>query len=127
MGFYALPEKGDQVLVAFEHGDVSQAVRAGRLWTTQCRPPATNADGTNSQRVIKSRSGHAITFDDTADGGDLTIADKSGSTITLNARDGSISISAKGSLTIKAGGDISIEADGGATKISMTADQVEVS
>lgn len=127
MGFYALPETGDQVLVAFAQGDVSQPYVLGSLWTTQCRPPATNADDTNSQRVIKSRSGHAITFDDTADGGDLTIADKSGSTITLNARDGSISISAKGSLTIKAGGDISIEADGGATKISMTADQVEVS
>jgi phage protein D/phage baseplate assembly protein gpV len=127
MGFYALPEKGDQVLVAFAQGDVSQPYVLGSLWTTQCRPPATNADDTNSRRVIKSRSGHAITFDDTSDGGDLTIADKSGSTITLNARDGSISISAKGNLTIKAGGDISIEADGGATKISMTADQVEVS
>jgi phage protein D/phage baseplate assembly protein gpV len=127
MGFYALPEKGDQVLVAFAQGDVSQPYVLGSLWTTQCRPPATNADDTNSRRVIKSRSGHAITFDDTSDGGDLTIADKSGSTITLNARDGSISISATGSLTIKAGGDISIEADGGATKISMTADQVEVS
>jgi hypothetical protein len=77
--------------------------------------------------VIKSRAGHAITFDDTSDGGDLTIADKSGSTITLNARDGSITISAKGSLTIKAGGDISIESNGSATKISMTADQVQVS
>jgi phage protein D/phage baseplate assembly protein gpV len=126
MGFYALPETGDQVLVAFAQGDLSQPYVLGSLWTTKRRPPATNVDGANSRRVIKSRSGHSITFNDTSDGGNLTIADKSGSTITLNAVDGSMTISAKGALTIKAGGDISIEADGGATKISMTSDQVEV-
>jgi phage protein D/phage baseplate assembly protein gpV len=126
MGFYALPEKGDQVLVAFEQGDVSRPYVLGSLWSTQRKPPATNLDGTNSRRVIKSRAGHAITFDDTSDGGQLTIADKSGSTITLNARDGSITISAQGDLTIKASGAISIEAADGATKISMTKDQVEV-
>ena len=35
MGFYALPEKGDQVLVAFEQGDLSQPYVLGSLWTTQ--------------------------------------------------------------------------------------------
>ena len=29
------PEKGEQVLVAFAHGDLSQALRAGRLWTAK--------------------------------------------------------------------------------------------
>jgi phage protein D/phage baseplate assembly protein gpV len=135
-GFYALPDKGDQVLVAFEQGDLSRPYVLGSLWTTQCRPPATNLDGSNSRRVIKSRSGHAITFDDTSDGGDLTIADKSGSTITLNARDGSVTISAEGDLTISAKGDLTIKADGavtieaagdGGTTISMTKDNVDVS
>jgi phage protein D/phage baseplate assembly protein gpV len=127
MGFYALPEIGDQVLVAFEHGDVSRPYVLGSLWTAQRKPPATNLDGTNSRRLIKSRSGHAITFDDTSDGGKLTIADSAGSTITLNATDGSITISAQGDLTISASGAISIEAADGAMKISMTKDHVEVS
>lgn len=127
MGFYALPDKGDQVLVAFEQGDLSRPYVLGSLWSTQRKPPTANLDGSNSRRMIKSRSGHAITFDDTADGGDLTITDKSGSTITLNARDGSVTISAKGGLTIKAGGDITIQAAGGATKISMTKGGVDVS
>jgi phage protein D/phage baseplate assembly protein gpV len=130
MGFYALPEIGDQVLVAFDQGDVSRPYVLGSLWTTQKKPPATNLDGTNSRRVIKSRAGHTITFDDTSDGGKLTIADKSGSTITLNATDGSVTISAHGSLTIKAGGNISIQAASGSPKggttISMTADGVDV-
>ncbi len=125
-GFYALPEKGDQVLVAFEHGDLSQPYVIGSLWNASSRPPATNTDGTNSQRLIKSRAGHVITFDDTAGAGKLTIEDSSGSSITLNAADGSITITAKGDLTLKATGQIGLEAAGGATKITMTEQQVDV-
>lgn len=105
MGFYALPEPGDQVLVAFEHGDLSKPYVLGSLWTKDHSPPATNADGRNSILVIK---------------------DKAGSAITLNAQDSSITISAQGNLTIKAGGTISLEAAGGHTKISMDENQVNV-
>jgi phage protein D/phage baseplate assembly protein gpV len=125
-GFYALPEKGDQVLVAFEGGDLSQPYVLGSLWNVTARPPATNSDGTNSQRVIKSKAGHVITFDDTAGAGNLTIKDSSGSSIVLNAADGSITITAKGDLTIKAGGTIGLEAAGGKTQISMDDQQVVV-
>lgn len=126
MGFYALPEPGDQVLVAFEHGDLSKPYVIGSLWTVKRRPPATNLDGLNSKRVIKSRAGHTITFDDTLNVGALVISDKLGSSITLDAKDGSITISAKGNLTLKANGQISLEAAAGVTKLSMTATAVNV-
>jgi phage protein D/phage baseplate assembly protein gpV len=126
MGFYALPEPGDQVLVAFEHGDLSKPYVIGSLWTTKRRPPATNIDGANSKRVIKSRAGHTITFDDTLDVGALVISDKLGSSITLNAKDGSITISAKGNLTLHANGEIRLEAAAGATTLSITATAVDV-
>ena len=54
------------------------------------------------------------------------IEDKNGSSITLNAQDGSITISAQGNLTIKANGTISLEAAKGATKITMNEAQVNV-
>jgi phage protein D/phage baseplate assembly protein gpV len=127
MGFYALPEKGEQVLVAFVGGDLAQPYVIGRLWHAKAKPPITNANGTNDQRVIRSRAGHTITFDDTAGAGNLVVEDGKGSAITLNATDGSITISAKKNLTIKAGGTISLEAAGGTTKITMDANHVDVS
>ena len=67
MGFYAVPEKGEQVLVAFEHGDLSRPYVLGSLWSAKQPPPVTDPTGTNAKRVIRSRAGHTITFDDTAD------------------------------------------------------------
>jgi phage protein D/phage baseplate assembly protein gpV len=126
MGFYALPEEGDQVLVAFEHGDLTKPYVLGSLWTAKSPPPVTNADGTNSKRVLRSRAGHTITFDDTARVGELIVEDGRGSSITLDATTGSVEINARGDLTIAAGGTVSIQAAHGATTIAMNDKEVAV-
>jgi phage protein D/phage baseplate assembly protein gpV len=125
-GFYAVPEVGEQVLVTFADGDLSQPYVLGSLWSVDDPPPVTAADEIRRKRVIKSRAGHTITFDDAQDGGELVIEDGKGSSITLSAKDGSMTISAKGDLTIKAGGGITLEAAGGGTTISMTDTEVNV-
>ncbi|MFE1943142.1 phage baseplate assembly protein V [Streptomyces massasporeus] len=128
MGFYWLPEVGDQVLVAFEHGDLGKPYVIGGLWNADQPPPETNTDGANSTRVIKSRAGHTITFDDDKTGGELVIKDGGrGSMITLNATDGSLSISAAGDLTITAGGSITLAAAGGATTVTVNETEVDIS
>ena len=38
-GAYVLPEIGDEVLVAFEHGDIRQPIIVGSLWDGAERPP----------------------------------------------------------------------------------------
>ncbi|WP_327635280.1 phage baseplate assembly protein V [Kribbella sp. NBC_00482] len=106
-GFYALPDKGDQVLVAFEHGELSKPYVLGALWTALRKPPADNADGQNTKKVLKSKAGHTITFDDTAGGAALTI-------------------SAAGDLSIKATGQITLAAAGGSTAITLADDGVDV-
>jgi phage protein D/phage baseplate assembly protein gpV len=126
MGFYALPEVGDQVLVAFEDGDLSKPYVLGGLWNAQQPPPTTDADGTNSIRMIKSRAGHTITLDDSAQSAKVVIKDRSGSTITMNSMDSSMQISAAGDLTISAKGTVTLEAAGGTTKIKMDATAVTV-
>jgi phage protein D/phage baseplate assembly protein gpV len=134
IGFYALPEEGEQVLVAFEDGDLNRPFVLGSLWNVQQPPPETNTDGTNSRRVIKTRSGHRIEFDD----GDVTpevrIEDSKGSSVVLDARTGAVSITAAGDLAITAKGDLTMAADKkltltaahGKTAITMTETAVDV-
>ena len=63
-GTFFLPEVGDEVIVAFDHGDINYPYVIGALWNGVDTPPETNADGKNNIRMIKSRSGHVIIFND---------------------------------------------------------------
>lgn len=62
-GMQFLPEIGDEVLVAFEHGDTQHPVVIGCLWSEETdTPPRTEKA---SQRVIKTVAEHTLEFDDT--------------------------------------------------------------
>lgn len=63
-GIVFYPEVDDEVLVAFEHGDINYPYILGALWNGKDKPPETNSDGKNNIRKIKSRSGHEIIFND---------------------------------------------------------------
>ena len=63
-GSFFLPEIDDEVLVAFENGDINSPYVVGVLWSKEDKPPEQNADGQNNIRKIRSRSGHEIIFDD---------------------------------------------------------------
>lgn len=126
MGFFARPEPGTQVLVAFQQGQLSEPYVIGSLWNAkQTKPPTAVAGKENDIRVIRSRAGHSIMFDDTADHAKLVI-EGGGSSIMLDSKTGDITISAKGNLTINSKGTISLEAANGATKITMDQTNVNV-
>jgi uncharacterized protein involved in type VI secretion and phage assembly len=63
-GSFFLPEVDDEVLVAFENGDLQRPYVIGMLWNGRHAPPETNSDGNNNIRKIRSRSGHEIIFND---------------------------------------------------------------
>ncbi len=62
-GWFFIPEVEDEVLVMFEHGDVNRPLVIGALWGGKDKPPDKNP-GPNPRRVIKSRQGSKVTFDD---------------------------------------------------------------
>ena len=65
-GFDCLPEIDDEVLVAFEHGDIHRPYIIGGVWNGQDKPPEKIAesvdDGKVRLRTIKTRLGHKLQF-----------------------------------------------------------------
>lgn len=99
-GFYFLPEIDDEVLVAFEHGDVNKPYVIGALWNGVDKPIETNgkavASGKVNRRTIKTRIGHTILLDDTGGAGEMSLTTCNGHHLTLN--DGGRKIEAKTTL-----------------------------
>ncbi len=63
-GSYWLPEVGDEVLVAFEHGDLRRPFVIGCLWNPVDKTIHNNDDGKNNFRTLFSRSGNVLQFID---------------------------------------------------------------
>jgi uncharacterized protein involved in type VI secretion and phage assembly len=105
-GVIWIPQVGDEVIVAFEHGDVSYPVVLGGMWNGKDAAPL--GDGLFDAGKVKrsgfiSRKGHKFVFFD----GD----DESG--IALISQDGKFEVSlneTKSQLHIKADGKLLIEA-----------------
>jgi uncharacterized protein involved in type VI secretion and phage assembly len=75
-GFDCLPEIDDEVLVAFEHGDINRPYIIGSVWNGKDNPPENiknsvtgNGKGKVRLRTFKTRVGHKMQFVD-EDGGD---------------------------------------------------------
>jgi phage baseplate assembly protein V len=113
-GAYFLPEVDDEVLVAFEHGQVDHPFVVGCLWNGKDGAPESNADGENNHRTIRSRSGHVLRFNDKSGNETIEIIDKTGSNkIVIDSANNSITIEAKSDITIKsATGKLTMEANG---------------
>ena len=128
-GLFLKPEVGDEVLVAFEHGDRRRPYILGALWNKEDKPPPTDGDVLkNNWRFLQSRSGHIFKFDDTRGKEKIEILAKGAKhTITIDpvkgkirlecetgdvevmAKSGNVQVEAK-TLTIKASGAITIQA-----------------
>ena len=90
-GAVFLPEVGDEVLVAFEHGDIHHPYVLGGLYNSEDPTPQPNWDGKNNIRKIKSSSGHELIFcdDDQGKKEKVEIHTKAGHTILLDDSSGS--------------------------------------
>jgi uncharacterized protein involved in type VI secretion and phage assembly len=78
-GGFFLPEKGSEVVVAFEHDDINRPIVVGSLFSTEDRPPLKKGDDHNNIKKIRTRSGHEIILDDTKGQEKLEIHTKDGS------------------------------------------------
>jgi uncharacterized protein involved in type VI secretion and phage assembly len=110
-GWYTLPEVGDEVLLAFEHGQVDRPYVLGALWNGKDKPPAANGDGENNIRIFKSRSGHVVKLDDTKGAEKIEIADAKG-------KESLVFDTAANTITLTAEKDVVIESKDGMVKLT---------
>ena len=85
-GWQITPEVGDEVLVAFEHGDVRRPYVLGGIYNSQdLQPDPLNAvaAGQTNLRTFKTRVGHLMTFNDSPGQEAITIETHRGSKIVL--------------------------------------------
>lgn len=111
-GAFYLPEVDDEVLLAFEYGDINIPYVIGSLWNGKDKPPITNDDGENNIRIIKSRSGHIIRLDDTDGKEKIEIVDKTEkNSIIIDSKENKISIKSEKDIEISApNGKVTIDA-----------------
>ena len=121
-GVFFRPEKGDEVLVALEHGDYRRAYIVGSLWSKADKPPADDGNAKkNNWRFIKSRSGHIIKLDDTQGAELIEITDKSGNhQIIIDTANTKIQVTCQT-------GDVEVKAGQGAVKVEATTVEIKAS
>ncbi|MET0910256.1 MAG: VgrG-related protein [Ilumatobacteraceae bacterium] len=119
-GVFSLPEVGDEVLVAFDHGDPRLPYVVGGLYNGKDKPPVVAVDnGKVVKRAIVSRNGHKIELDDkddvmtivTGDGKHRLVIDQKGSKVVLETT-GDVEVTSKKKLSISANDGITMESQG---------------
>jgi phage protein D/phage baseplate assembly protein gpV len=120
-GALVLPEVGDEVLVAFENGDVRRGYVIGGLYNgvdKPTQPAATDAvgsDGKVTKRSFTSRKGHFTVFSDKDGDEYIESATKDGRfslKLAQDAEGGAVLVTSKNLVKITADGDITITSKG---------------
>ena len=134
-GMHWLPEVGDEVLVAFEHGDIHRPYVLGGLWSQPDAPPDTNSsvvdsDGSVKFRRMKSREGLELLISDEPGSRYIGIVNPDGDSkvvvrhddkmldvisngdIIIKAENGKVIVEAGQDVEIRSGSNLKIEAGG---------------
>jgi uncharacterized protein involved in type VI secretion and phage assembly len=116
------PEPLDEVLVAFNHGDVEQPFVIGALWNANDTPPENGGTSENHLRTLRSRSGSILRFDDTPGAEKVEIIasgeahrvviDVAGKKVSVEADEGDVIVNAGGNVKVEAGGNVEVKATG---------------
>lgn len=155
-GMLLLPEVNDEVLLAFNHGNIDEPYVIGALWNGKDKPPeaAPVENGKVKIRKFKTTRGHEVTFTDKANedklevktpagntvimedqGKKITVKDASGgNSIILDGQGRAITVQAAQKITLKASacsitidGTSGITIDAGSMPVKIKGSQIDAS
>lgn len=118
-GFQMLPEIDSTVVVGFQAGHLDHPYVIGAVWNGNAAAPR-SFDDANDVRLIRTRSGSELTFDDTSGavkvsvttpGGHQLVLDDGGMRVEVTASSGArIELTAAGGVTIEAASTVDVRA-----------------
>ena len=98
-GAFFIPEVGDEVLVAFIHGDMRLPIILGGLYNGHDKPPSHRAADLD-QKMIRTKGGHELLFDDTSGKHRVRITTQGGHQADLSDADHKINVHSSGGQTM---------------------------
>jgi uncharacterized protein involved in type VI secretion and phage assembly len=122
------PEQGDEVLVAFMHGDMRWPIVLGGLYNGQDAPPTTRSDGSN-QKLLRTKGGHELLMDDSDNQKRLRLKTHAGHSIDLDDQGQKVVVTTSGGnqVTLDDGGaKVSVKTSGGQS-ITLQAGSITIS
>lgn len=118
-GYQMLPEIGSTVIVGFLAGHIDHPYVVGAVWNGNAPAPEEFTDA-NDKRIIQTRSGSRLEFDDTdgavavrvtTPGGHELVMDDAGMNVEISASSGArIELTAAGGVTIEAASTVDVTA-----------------
>ena len=118
-GTWFIPDVGDEVVVAFEQGNLDCPYILGSLWSSGNPPPGTMAVDNNNKKLVRSRNGVQITLDDqdgresiiieTPGGQKLTLEDGPGAVVLTDSNGNSVELRTNG-ITVNAASRVIVNA-----------------
>jgi uncharacterized protein involved in type VI secretion and phage assembly len=123
-GFVALPEEKTQVVVGFEAGDLHRPYIVGSCWNGREMMPVTPTKP-NNKRLIRSRSGSMIEFDDSAGAPKVTLSTSKGHKVVLDEGSRQLQVTHQdgSTITFTASGQVQVQAN---STVEITASAVNV-
>ncbi|MDR1029179.1 MAG: phage baseplate assembly protein V [Clostridiales Family XIII bacterium] len=150
-GHYFLPEVGDQVLLAFENGNIEKPYVIGSVSKDRDRFLGQSVDQDNKIKRIVTRNGSELRFEDNKEGegdkdritlstaktthtlkldnenGLIELTDKKGeNAVKIRTKDGTMNIKAKSRITIEVGDNIKLVLNGETGAVRLECDELSV-
>jgi uncharacterized protein involved in type VI secretion and phage assembly len=99
-GSFFVPEVGDEVLIAFGHGDMAEPIVLGGLYNGQDKPPSART-AQQDQKLIRTKGEHQILLDDSAQSKMVEVTTAGGHVLTLDDQNKKITLASKSGHTVE--------------------------
>jgi phage baseplate assembly protein V len=121
-GAVFVPEVGDEVLVAFVHGDMRFPIVLGGLYNGADKPP-THRTGSLDQKMVRTKHGHQVVLDDSQGQEAIRITTAGGHELVLDDAGGMVAVTGNGvTITLDDSGTVTVQG----TTVTVEASQINL-